>query len=170
MADALSVGWAARMAAGTAGWYTVSISLTLFNKWILDYWVPSFSFPIFMTFCHMVLKGLIAAAVRTSPASPTHGRRPNHYRTPGGTHLRSGKSFLGFFPAAARVAIRMPQNAERGGDRCCAPALPQVIKVGGLKVPRITVSQFFRQACPIGASTGLDIAFSNLSFLYITVS
>ena len=48
--------------------------------------------------------------------------------------------------------------------------LPQVIKVGGLSVPHITAAQFFRQACPIGAATGLDIAFSNLSFLYITVS
>jgi hypothetical protein len=46
--------WGLRMLSGTVGWYTVSVSLTLFNKWILEYWVPSFKFPVTMTACHMV--------------------------------------------------------------------------------------------------------------------
>jgi hypothetical protein len=101
------LGLGLRIAAGSAGWYAVSVSLTLFNKWILGYWVPSFRFPLAMTFCHMVFKGVIAAAT---------------------------------------------------------------IWLFALPVPTITWRQFWLHACPIGAATGLDIALSNVSFLYITVS
>jgi solute carrier family 35 protein C2 len=45
-----------------------------------------------------------------------------------------------------------------------------VIKVAKLPVPAVTWRDFWLQACPIGASTGLDIACSNISFLYVTVT
>ena len=114
--------YALRLAAATVGWYLMSVSLTLFNKWILGckaedlaadpaacdaYWVPSFKFPIAMTFCHMAMKGVIA-----------------------------------------RLVI-------------CVLRLP---------MPEVSWRDFFCQACPIGASTGLDIACSNVSFLYVTVT
>jgi hypothetical protein len=35
---------------------------------------------------------------------------------------------------------------------------------------RFSWRTFLLYACPTGAATGLDIAFSNLSFLYVTVS
>ena len=72
-----------------------------------SYWIPSFKFPVAMTFCHMWLKGVIAGCY---------------------------------------MLLR------------------------GIPLPKITWRDFYTQACPIGASTGLDIALSNLSFLYVTVS
>lgn len=45
-----------------------------------------------------------------------------------------------------------------------------VIKLMKLPVPDVSWRNFWLQACPIGASTGLDIACSNLSFLYVTVT
>jgi hypothetical protein len=45
-----------------------------------------------------------------------------------------------------------------------------VIKLLRLPVPAVSWRDFWLQACPIGASTGLDIACSNLSFLYVTVT
>ena len=101
------LGFAVRLSAGAVGWYLSSVTLTLFNKWILGYWVPSFQFPLAMTLCHMVLKGVIAATW------------------------------------------------------ICVRRVP---------LPHISLRDFLVQACPIGASTGLDIALSNLSFLFVTVS
>ena len=69
------LAWSLKLAGSTVGWYVWSISLTLFNKWILGcqpaalaldpracdaYWVASFKFPVAMTFCHMAMKGVIA--------------------------------------------------------------------------------------------------------------
>jgi|EP01043_Picozoa_sp_COSAG02_P033573 solute carrier family 35 protein C2 len=45
-----------------------------------------------------------------------------------------------------------------------------VIKVAKLPVPAVSWRDFWLQACPIGASTGLDIACSNISFMYVTVT
>ena len=117
------VVWAVKVACSTLGWYLMSVSLTLFNKWILGctnelleadpehgcdpYWVASFKFPVTMTCCHMFLKGVISWTT---------------------------------------------------------------IKLLKLPVPKVTWRAFLYQACPIGASTGLDIACSNYSFLYVTVT
>ena len=44
------------------------------------------------------------------------------------------------------------------------------IKLLRLPVPVVSRREFLLQACPIGAFTGLDIACSNFSFLYVTVT
>lgn len=43
-------------------WYTVSITLILFNKWILSHWRDGLPFPIFYTTSHMFLKGVFSSS------------------------------------------------------------------------------------------------------------
>jgi len=43
------------------GWYTVSITLILYNKWVITSWTPGgMRFPISYTTSHMLLKGCLA--------------------------------------------------------------------------------------------------------------
>jgi solute carrier family 35, member C2 len=41
-------------------WFSVSISFTIFNKWIMQLWEGGFDFPILMTALHMLLKVIIS--------------------------------------------------------------------------------------------------------------
>eukprot|EP01062_Namystynia_karyoxenos_P015014 TRINITY_DN15444_c0_g1_i1.p1 TRINITY_DN15444_c0_g1~~TRINITY_DN15444_c0_g1_i1.p1 ORF type:complete len:871 (+),score=217.89 TRINITY_DN15444_c0_g1_i1:83-2695(+) len=71
-----SVHRAADLAAYCTLWFSVSISFTLFNKWMFHFWMDgTFCFPIVVTLVHMTTKGLIAAAYvhgarRCSPERP----------------------------------------------------------------------------------------------------
>lgn len=49
----LSVSWA------SLGWFSVSISFTLFNKFFFQYWNGGFDYPILLTTLHMGLKVLV---------------------------------------------------------------------------------------------------------------
>ena len=40
-------------------WYSISLSFTLYNKWILQEWHSGFQFPILITTVHMVMKYII---------------------------------------------------------------------------------------------------------------
>ncbi|CAJ1431374.1 unnamed protein product [Effrenium voratum] len=42
------------------GWYSVSITLVLLNKWVMMSWRGGLPFPLFYTMSHMVLKGCFA--------------------------------------------------------------------------------------------------------------
>eukprot|EP00928_Gymnodinium_smaydae_P031125 TRINITY_DN22956_c0_g1_i3.p1 TRINITY_DN22956_c0_g1~~TRINITY_DN22956_c0_g1_i3.p1 ORF type:complete len:468 (+),score=45.49 TRINITY_DN22956_c0_g1_i3:23-1405(+) len=89
-------------------WYSVSITLVLFNKWIVQSWRNGLmTFPVFYSMTHMFLKGIMAS------------------------------SFIRF--------VR------------CKP----------LPFPR---GKIFVGTTIIGMSTGLDVALSNFSFLYVSVS
>ena len=40
-------------------WYSISLSFTLYNKWILQEWHSGFQFPILITTVHMIMKYII---------------------------------------------------------------------------------------------------------------
>lgn len=44
----------------TLGWYSVSVSFTIFNKWFLRGWHGGFHYPIFGTAVHMIVKFLFS--------------------------------------------------------------------------------------------------------------
>lgn len=44
------------------GWFSVSVSFTIFNKWFMQYWHSGFDYPILLTTVHMGLKVVIARA------------------------------------------------------------------------------------------------------------
>lgn len=90
-----------------AGWFATSITLTLYNKWLIDRY--GFHFPISMTTFHFALKFLLAAA-----AMRAYGLK----RVP----AAETSTFLGY------------------------------------------------RVLPTALCTAADIAFSNLSMLYVTVS
>ena len=46
----LDVSWS------TMGWFSVSISFTIYNKWIMQLWEGGFNYPISMTTLHMAFK------------------------------------------------------------------------------------------------------------------
>ena len=50
---ALSITWA------SLGWFSVSISFTLFNKYFFQIWEGGFDFPILLTTLHMGLKVIV---------------------------------------------------------------------------------------------------------------
>lgn len=90
------------------GWYSVSITLVLFNKWVVSHWRDGgLAFPIFYTMTHMVLKGVLAL------------------------------SYL--------VCVRRKP------------------------IPRLRRKHLIGISF-VGVMTGLDVAASNVSFLYVSVS
>jgi len=92
-------------------WYSVSITLVLYNKWVLAQWRGNgLPFPLFYTMSHMALKGVFSS------------------------------SYLLFT------------------GRCCDGALPKPNR------------RVFMGACLVGVMTGLDVAASNLSFVFISVA
>jgi solute carrier family 35 protein C2 len=62
------------VAALSAGWYAVSVSLTLFNRLVIGYGGAKFSLPAVLTTCHMVVKGILATA--TALVAGTRRLRP----------------------------------------------------------------------------------------------
>lgn len=49
-------------------WYSISLSLTIFNKWFMQEWHGGFNFPIFITGVHMVMKFVISRIWSWSPS------------------------------------------------------------------------------------------------------
>eukprot|EP00439_Symbiodinium_sp_Y106_P085033 s683_g27.t1 len=88
------------------GWYSVSITLVLLNKWVMKSWRGGLNFPLFYTMSHMVLKG--------------------------------------FFSFLYLVMSCHPPGKQRRSV-CCGVSL-------------------------VGVMTALDVAASNMSFLFITVA
>ncbi len=52
--DSLNIAWA------TLGWFSISVSFTIFNKWLMQLWMGGFDYPILMTTLHMAIKVLIS--------------------------------------------------------------------------------------------------------------
>jgi solute carrier family 35 protein C2 len=48
-------------------WYSISLSLTIFNKWFMQEWNGGFNFPIFITAVHMIMKFTISRIWSWSP-------------------------------------------------------------------------------------------------------
>lgn len=48
-------------------WYSISLSFTLYNKWLLQEWHSGFNFPILITTVHMVMKYLVTRVWALSP-------------------------------------------------------------------------------------------------------
>eukprot|EP00913_Durusdinium_trenchii_P002518 g2328.t1 len=88
------------------GWYSVSITLVLLNKWVMTSWKGGLPFPLLYTMSHMVLKGCFALSYLKVTCQP----------------------------------LGLP---SRGA--CCGATL-------------------------VGVMTALDVAASNMSFLFITVA
>eukprot|EP01040_Poterioochromonas_malhamensis_P011628 gene11628-12687_t len=49
-------------------WYSISLSLTIFNKWFMQEWHGGFNFPIFITAVHMIMKFTISRIWSFSPS------------------------------------------------------------------------------------------------------
>lgn len=94
-----------------AGWsvlyFAFSISLVVYNKWLISVW--GFNFPISITLMHMILKLCIS-----------------------------------------RVIVRGCRNTD--------------------EIPTISTRAYMLFAVPVGATTALDVAASNASFFYVTVT
>jgi len=88
------------------GWYSVSITLVLLNKWVMKSWRGGLHFPLFYTMSHMVLKGFFSFLYLT-------------------------------------MSCHAPGKQRR--SVCCSVSM-------------------------VGVMTALDVAASNMSFLFITVS
>ncbi len=43
----------------TLGWFSISVSFTIYNKWFMQQWKGGFDYPILMTCLHMCIKVLI---------------------------------------------------------------------------------------------------------------
>lgn len=48
-------------------WYSISLSFTFFNKWLMQVWRGGFDFPIFITTVHLSIKLLISRLWSNSP-------------------------------------------------------------------------------------------------------
>lgn len=48
-------------------WYSISLSFTIYNKWILQQWTGGFDYPILITTIHMTVKFIITRFWRCSP-------------------------------------------------------------------------------------------------------
>jgi hypothetical protein len=100
-----------RIAQCVLSWYLVSISFTLWNKYVLRYWRGGgFPFPVFVTLMHMTTK----------------------------------------------LGITRLLNAP-----CCAR--------DEKRIKPLPCREAMRGPIPIGVCTAMDVAFSNLSFLFISV-
>ncbi|CAE7568139.1 SLC35C2 [Symbiodinium natans] len=88
------------------GWYCVSITLVLLNKWVMKSWRGGLDFPLFYTMSHMVLKGCFSLLYLALSCHP---------------------------PGKQRRSV------------CCGVSF-------------------------VGVMTALDVAASNMSFLFITVA
>eukprot|EP00434_Breviolum_minutum_P015763 symbB.v1.2.013888.t1/scaffold997.1/size145858/7 len=88
------------------GWYSVSITLVLLNKWVMTSWEGGLPFPLFYTMSHMMLKGCFALLYLLLSCQP----------------------------------LQLPRRGP-----CCGASL-------------------------VGLMTALDVAASNMSFLFITVA
>ena len=44
-------------------WYGFSVSLIIYNKWLLNSWEGGFEFPLMMSTVHMILKLILATIV-----------------------------------------------------------------------------------------------------------
>lgn len=103
---------AVRIAQCVLSWYLVSISFTLWNKFVLRYWRGGgFPFPVFVTLTHMTTKLCITRLLN------------------------------------ARCLVR--------ADR---------------KITALPCGEAIRGPVPIGVCTAMDVALSNLSFLFISVA
>jgi hypothetical protein len=103
---------AVRIAQCVLSWYLVSISFTLWNKYVLRYWRGGgFPFPVFVTLTHMTTK----------------------------------------------LGITRLLNA-----RCLVRA--------DKKIKALPCNEAIRGPVPIGVCTAMDVALSNLSFLFISVA
>lgn len=103
---------AVRIAQCVLSWYLVSVSFTLWNKFVLRYWRGTgFPFPVFVTLLHMTTK-------------------------------------LGITRLLNLPCATAPDKRIRG----------------------LPCREAVRGPVPIGVCTAMDVAFSNLSFLFISVT
>lgn len=93
----------------TSLYFGFSVTLVVYNKWLIAVWEGGFHFPMTMTLVHMSEKLLLSFAV----------------------------------------------------VRCCRRRS---------EIPRITNLAWWGYACPVGVATGLDVAASNASFFYVSIS
>ncbi|CAK9091814.1 Solute carrier family 35 member C2 (Ovarian cancer-overexpressed gene 1 protein), partial [Durusdinium trenchii] len=102
--DALEVGF------WSALWFAFSVSLVVYNKWLLHSWQGGFDFPLIISMAHMFLKYLLSWLV-------------------------------------VRCSTKMTD---------AIPTIPRRV--------------WWLSAVPVGTATALDVAASNASYLYITVT
>jgi len=91
----------------SALWFAFSVSLVVYNKWLLHSWEGGFDFPLMISMFHMILKYLLSMAV-----------------------------------------VRW--------NRFTIPQIPRKI--------------WWLSAVPVGTATALDVAASNASYLYVSVT
>jgi hypothetical protein len=175
-------------------WYSSSIALTLYNKWLYNSWCVDgggFAFPVFVTTVHMGAKGVFAllflacrhcARVRTQTSDRASSR---HIRVRLSKRARAGYASapdLAESERAAHLATDAGDDAHGGTDsELYAEATDgeerrklKPVSAGTVQrrrfLPVASGRIWLQCALPIGMSTALDVTCSNLSFLYISVS
>ncbi|KAF2724285.1 TPT-domain-containing protein [Polychaeton citri CBS 116435] len=134
-------------------WYTFSISISVYNKWMFSKKNLDFHFPLFTTSFHMLVQFTLAALVLffMPQFRPSNGSAidPHHGGSSGGGNYQ-------------RVA-----NEDSAGTS----AEPPSDDVAGKKSqPLMTKWFYFTRISPCGTATALDIGLGNFSLRYISLT
>ena len=174
-------------------WYSMSITLSLYNKFFFKVLYGGVNYPLLLTTFHMALKGSLAfillqiiAVNRASrkvptplpanpadPADPRAKRKKRRHKTPSAAHdstaatapTAQGGVGVGAGGSTPGSTPEQP-NMSFNETVSTVTSLPDVAGVAdGADVARSSTSLMLR-AMPIGVCTGLDIALSNLAIAH----
>jgi solute carrier family 35 protein C2 len=127
-------------------WYTFSISISVYNKWMFSKENLDFHFPLFTTSLHMVVQFTCASAVL--------------FFVP---HLRPGAGSVDSHAHAySQVDGSEEDRGRHGGRRNSSPSES--------KGPLMTRWFYFTRIGPCGTATALDIGLGNFSLRFISLT
>jgi solute carrier family 35 protein C2 len=125
-------------------WYTFSISISVYNKWMFSKENLDFHFPLFTTSLHMVVQFTCASAVL--------------FFVP---HLRPGAGSVDSHAHAYSQVDGSEENRGRGRRNSSPPAI---------KGPLMTRWFYLTRIGPCGTATALDIGLGNFSLRFISLT
>lgn len=174
------------VAAYACAWYLCSVTFTLANKLVLQYWECGFHFPLCMVSVHMWVKWLLAVVVLHA----TMWRRRRQYKG----HLpqriaqteeeEEEEAAAGDQDAQSTLAVAPGQQVQQqhGGIPkvchvaclCCSASPCHTALCSHarpcLRGVQISWRVFLTQALPVGVATSLDISLGNVALMYISIT
>lgn len=132
-------------------WYSVSISISVYNKWMFSPGNLDFHFPLFTTSFHMVVQFVLASlSLWLFPQfRPRNGRDDDH------SHVSYA---------------RLEDRAEEQEHAHEHESETNTASSATAKPPLMTRTFYFTRITPCGAATALDVGLGNFSLRFITLT
>lgn len=164
------------VAAYACAWYLCSVTFTLANKLVLQYWECGFHFPLCMVSVHMWVKWLLAVVVLHAIMWRRRRQYKGHLpqRIAQTEEEQDAQSTLAVAPGQqvqqhggipkVWLAACLCCSASPCHTALCSHARPAL---GGVQ---ISWRVFLTQALPVGVATSLDISLGNVALMYISIT